>query len=447
MKLKFSLVFFAGALILTLLFAKLSSDPDSLLSWYIGTTKTELWALTQQEENSSTLPPEWQEQKSYTNPLPPSQVIPNSNSTEPSPTSVGSSPIAPSKIARNGGNQKLSSNFPLGWYDNIKNLDTPAQIANQGINLVMPYTGASDIKEVRAYLDRAAAAGIKVMVEIPRLEVRRDHRWLITQFVKNLKTHPAVYGWYLYDEPEFIKLSPRLLERVYQAIKKEDPQHTVAIAFGKLIHIRKYLKALDTVIYFKYPCFYDSPKFCNLQNGIFRKQATTAAFIARKQSNFWFVLQGYGEDKDGKPTRFNRRLPSFEEERYMVYSAILSPANGLFFWTHYLSQPQWINSVLTPIIKELQTYLPAITSSPLNDQLTIDNPNIQARLYQNSISQDLLLIAVNHSSKPSKTAIAINNNTKVNSAKVINSALSLDISQGTLTDTFEPYAVHIYQLK
>lgn len=335
----------------------------------------------------------------------------------------------------------------MGWYDTVTNLDTPAQIAREGINIVMLYTGKRSIKEVKTYLDRAAAAGIKVMVEIPRDEVRRDHRWLITQFVKELKTHPAVFGWYLFDEPEYIKMSPRILERVYRGIKAEDPEHTVGMAFGRLIHIKRYLKALDAVIYFKYPCYYDSPKFCNLQNGIFRKLAETVAFIAKDQSHFWFVLQGYGEDKYGRPTKFNRRLPTFAEERYMLYSAILAQADGLFFWTHYRSQQQWIDSVLTPIVDELQNYLPIITSSLLNNKLVIDNPDIQASLYQNSITQDRLLIAINHSSHKLETAIAIKENIKANSAQVLRSNRWINIEQGLLTDTFEPYAVNIYQLK
>ncbi len=428
MKLKLRIIFFAGALVVTLLSAKLISNPDSLVSWYIGTTKSELWAISHKWKNSTP------------------GLDPNTSS-ESNLADVVSSSLTTTDIAQNWSNQTLPDNFPLGWYDSVDNLDTPAQIANQGINIVMPYTGKSSIKEVRAYLDRAAAAGIKVMVEIPRDEVRRDHRWLITQFVKNLKTHPAVFGWYLYDEPEFIKLSPRLLERVYRAIKTEDPRHTVAMAFGKLIHVRRYLKALDAVIYFKYPCYYDSPKFCNLQDGIFRKLAESAAFIARDQSHFWMVLQGYGEDKYGRPTKFNRRLPSLEEERYMVYSAILAQVDGLFFWTHYLSQPQWIDAVLTPLVRELKTCLSTISNSRQQHPLKTDNPEIQARLYQNSITQDLLLIAINHGSHQLKTAIAIKENIKVNGAKVLQTNFSIDIDQGILTDTFEPYAVHVYQLK
>ncbi len=447
LKLKIIIIFFAGALVATLFIARLSSDPDSLLSWYIGTTKSELWAISHQLRNSGnsslglTVAPSDQNSSSQNG------VISHSKSAESNLDSIISSPLTTTRIDPNQSKPTVPYNFPLGWYDTVTNLDTPAQIAREGINIVMLYTGKRSIKEVKTYLDRAAAAGIKVMVEIPREEVRRDHRWLITQFVKELKTHPAVFGWYLFDEPEYIKMSPRILERVYRGIKAEDPEHTVGMAFGRLIHIKRYLKALDTVIYFKYPCYYDSPKFCNLQNGIFRKLAETVAFIAKDKSHFWFVLQGYGEDKYGRPTKFNRRLPTFAEERYMLYSAILAQADGLFFWTHYRSQQQWIDSVLTPIVEELQNYLPTITSSLLNNKLVIDNPDIQASLYQNSITQDLLLIAINHSSHKLETAIAIKENIKANSAQVLRSNRWINIEQGLLTDTFEPYAVNIYQLK
>ncbi len=445
MRLKLGIIFFAGALVATLFIARLSSDPDSLLSWYIGTTKSELWAISQQLGNSENSSLELIEQQSdnHLSPLSPrNATISHSN-----PVSRLSSPSTTTKTTQNWNKQTVPYNFPLGWYDSVTNLATPAQIASEGINIVMPYVGNHSIQEVKAYLDRAAAAGIKVMVEIPRDQVRRDHRWLITQFVKELKTHPAVFGWYLFDEPEYIKMSPRILERVYRGIKAEDPQHTVAMAFGRLMHIQRYLKALDTVIYFKYPCYYDSPKFCNLQNGIFRKLTETVAFIARDQSHFWMALQGYGEDKYGRATKFNRRLPTMAEEKYMVYSAILSQADGLFFWTHYRSQQQWIESVLTPIIKELHNYLPIITSSLLNNKLVINNPDIQASLYQNPLTQDRLLIAINHSSHQLETAIAIKENIKANSAQVLKSNRWINIDRGLLTDTFEPYGVHIYQLQ
>ncbi|MEM8718693.1 MAG: hypothetical protein AAGE84_05220 [Cyanobacteria bacterium P01_G01_bin.39] len=426
MKLKLKLILWVFLAIATIWLVKFSYGADSPVSWYIGTIKSELWAMSQIKYSSEVDKPKLNQGSIMTNF---NQVIANAKTASDQPL--------------------ISDNFPLGWYDSVSNLDTPALIADEGMNIIMPYIGESSIQEVKAYLDQAAAAGMKIMVEIPRLEVRRDHRWLITQFVKELKTHPAVHGWYLFDEPEFIKLSPRILERVYRAIKAEDPKHTVAIAFGRPLYIRKYLKALDTVMYFKYPIMDNSPEFSGLENGIFSKLLNNVTAIASKPHDVWFILQGYGRDKHGRQTRFKRRLPTAAESRYMVYSAILAQADGLFFWTHYRSQQQWIDSVLTPIVQELKGYLPAIANQTFNSRknIAVDNSRIQARLYQNSTTQDLLLIAINHSKRQIDTAIAIKENTKVNLAQILPAHNSVNLSGGVLQDVFEPYDVHIYQLK
>ena len=135
------------------------------------------------------------------------------------------------------------------------------------------------------------------------------------------------------------------------------------------------------------------------------------------------------------------------EERYMVYCTTLARVDGLFFWAHYVSQQQWIDSVLTPIVEELQNYLPAITQKALDLKLAIDNSAIQAKIYQDPNSQDLLLIAINHSDRTLDTAIAIEEDIKVKSAKIAAKNRSIDLSQKILNDTFKPYAVHIYQLE
>jgi len=411
-----------GAIVTVALLLVLAFDARSLISWHLGTIRSELWAASQPKNNDSVLKPEainLQESKAA--------IFPNSRS-------------------RQTDNTTRKSDFPLGWYNSIDYPDTLQQIAAEEINFVVPYTGKSDAVKVMAFLDRALEAGIKVLVEIPRLEVRRDHRWLITQFVRKLKNHPAVSGWYLYDEPEYVKLSPRLLERVYGAIKTEDPEHTIAIAFGNLTHVHKYLKALDTVIYFNYPCYSDSSEFCNLDDGRFGKLTTEAGNIARRKDNFWVALQGYGEDKNGKP-RNNRRLPSLEEERYMIYSSILAQANGLLFWAHYLSQQQWIDDVLTPLVRELKEYLPAITNQATVPKASVKQATVQARLFRNPQNNSLFLIAVNHSPNRVSTEIAFQPRIKVDSIEVLQENRAIALQQGALTDRFEPFAVHVYQLQ
>lgn len=351
-------------------------------------------------------------------------------------------------IAKVSGKQSQSAlnGFPLGWYDSVDYPNTLAKIVDEGMNIVIPYTGNNNISEVKAYLDRAAAAGIKVVVEIPRNDVKSKRTEKIIQFVRELKSHPATFGWYLYDEPDPYRIAPKTLRQIYQAIKVEDSDHTVAMAFNRLFRMVKYFGAFDIAMYDKYPAFYDSPEFTGFEQGIFKKLVETAVSLTQNKSDFWYIIQGYGENINGRP-QFNRRLPTEAEEKYMVYTAILADSDGLLFWAHYRSQQEWIDSVLTPIIMELQNYLPAITSRVVDDRLGTDNSQIQASIYRDPNTKDLLLIAINHSDRTLKTAIAIEKSIKADYAVLLAEDRSVNISQGRLTDTFEPYAVHIYRVR
>lgn len=423
MRIKLKLILL-GLIIAIALCSIKTIDSNSTVGWYVGTIKSELWALTQQGDYNYIFEPD-----SLT-----AKEAPHRASIFPPVNSPQSEQTNASSLA-----------FPLGWYSSVDYPDALQQVAAEGINFVVPYTGKSDANKVKAYLDRAGEAGIKVMVEIPRIEVRKDHRWLITQFVKQLKNHPALYGWYLYDEPEYVQISPRLLERVYQAIKTEDPQHSVAIAFGKLNRLGKYLQALDTVLYFNYPCYNDTPQFCNFENSGFGQLTANIAQFVEAKGNFWMVLQGYGEDKNGQP-RHNRRLPSLEEERYMIYSSVLARANGLLFWAHYLSQQPWIDSVLTPLVTELQSYLPAIASQKTVPQVSSDNSLVQGRLFRNPQDNSLLLISVNHSSQTIPATFTLRPQVRVQTARVLQEDRQIALQQGKLGDRFPPHAVHVYQL-
>ncbi|MEM7591636.1 MAG: hypothetical protein AAF383_08975, partial [Cyanobacteria bacterium P01_A01_bin.83] len=401
----------------------------------MGTTKSELWAISQKLTNyPSKSELKWDSSTSLTSPsLMENSTVPSSN--------LGITAAAAQTVPQQA---QSALSFPLGWYDSISNPDTLNQIAKEGMNIVVPYTNSSSVQEIKSYLDRAAAVGIKVLVEIPRLQVRRDHRWLITQMIKELKTHPAVYGWYLFDEPEFIQLSPALLERVYKAIKAEDPQHKVAVAFGKPLHIREYLKAADTIMYFNYPIMDGSSEFDGLGVPSFINKLQSVAHSITKDHDLWFILQGYGRDKHGRVTKFKRRLPTFAESRYMIYSALIAQTDGLLFWTHYRSQQQWIDSILTPILQEVQPYLSTVNSKTLSSSLTgglkVNNSQVQAKLYQNSTTQELLLIAVNNSRRPSNTTISIGQSIAANSAQVLPNKSAIKLEKGTLKDFFEPYS-------
>ena len=418
MRIKYKLLCFICICILTasLIIVGANVSPFSVAGSYIEIARSQLWAIAHQRQISSSL----------------------LDST----TSDSNKDRAIAIEAQS--ERSIPYSFPLGWYDSVDYLDTPAKIADEGINAIIPYTGNSNPEKVRAYLDRAAAANIKVVIEIPRDDVKSQRTEQVIQFVRELKSHPATYGWYLYDEPKPTTITPTALKQIYQAIKAEDPEHTVAIAFNRLFRIPQYFEAFDVAMYDKYPVLYNSLEFAGFYHNTFKMLVDTAVSLTGEK-DFWYIVQGYGENPDGTP-RNNKRLPTVAEERYMVYTTVLAQVDGLFFWAHYISQQQWIDSVLTPIIKELQNYLPAITNNALDNELAVDNSAIQAKIYRDPDTLNLLLIAINHSDRQLETAIALED-IEAKSAEVVGENRSIDLSQKTLTDTFEPHAVHIYQLK
>ncbi len=122
----------------------------------------------------------------------------------------------------------MATNFrPPEWY--FKDL------AEHGFNTIF-FEGplaksANDMAAAKTFLDRAAQCGLKVMVGLP-LEGDKPPDWRsrlsdFCRFVSIFKNHPAILGWWAYDEPHSTWKESELSE-VYQTVKAADPYHLVS---------------------------------------------------------------------------------------------------------------------------------------------------------------------------------------------------------------------------
>jgi len=101
--------------------------------------------------------------------------------------------------------------FPLGWYalswyhstGEAKTLPL-IESAQHGWDYVMPYSpfAYATNQEVLNYLDTAQSLGIKVLIDTHTNPVYK-----ITSMVNLVKDHPAVWGYYVEDEPEVRNIS------------------------------------------------------------------------------------------------------------------------------------------------------------------------------------------------------------------------------------------------
>ncbi|AFY81394.1 hypothetical protein [Oscillatoria acuminata] len=337
--------------------------------------------------------------------------------------------------------------FPVGWYDTIRHPQTPAKVSGEGINILMPYiTGDLSDERVFRYLDAAEEAGVKVLLEVRRSLVESGNNLGVQNFVNTFKNHPAIFGWHLYDEPDHKKFSPSILKQLYNSIKSVDSLHPVAIVFAWYTGMVKYRDAMDIFMFDYYPCKYDLPEFGGFSGNRFQQFLQRASSYGSSEEAFWFVMQGFGEKSDGTP-QANRRLPTVAEARYMFYTAITTPVDGLFFWTHYRTQQSWIDSTLTPLIKEFYENFTAISNRVQVGKISSDREDIQVNLYQDLDTEDYLIVAIHHGEDTITSEIRLSQEILGNFATKLGNYLSLyPIKNQNFIDVFEPYAVHLYKI-
>ena len=196
----------------------------------------------------------------------------------------------------------------------------------------------------------------------------------LRELVKRFKNHPGLGCWKGDDEPEWGKRPVSQVERAYRVLKEVDPDHPVVIIHaprGTTESLRVYNVAADVLGADIYPIGYPPGMHSLLTNkslSLVGDHTRIMMAVAQGQKPVWMVLQiaWSGVVKPGKTLRF----PTFFEERFMTYQAIINGARGLIYFGGSI-QPamnardkalgwNWTfwNHVLRPVIEEIGSHSP-----------------------------------------------------------------------------------------
>lgn len=116
--------------------------------------------------------------------------------------------------------------IPLGIYAvGVKDMPT---VKDFGFNLVQSYQffGMPD-EEKKEYLDEAFRNGLMVFAGLNGAHKLAENTEKIKETVNTFKNHPALYAWYLADEPSIKSVDPNEFQALYDWIKQTDPDHPV----------------------------------------------------------------------------------------------------------------------------------------------------------------------------------------------------------------------------
>lgn len=139
--------------------------------------------------------------------------------------------------------------IPLGIFGVRK--EYISLVASYGFNLVQDYGFITwDAATQRAYLDEAKGNWVMVFATLSATTNTPDQVNRIKQCVANFKNHPALYAWFLADEPDDSKISPADLKAIYDWIKQNDTKHPIISSNWRLQQYKDACDADMRQIYF-----------------------------------------------------------------------------------------------------------------------------------------------------------------------------------------------------
>lgn len=313
--------------------------------------------------------------------------------------------------------------FPMAWYCYLSDENDLDEIAKEGANLVLFVASYSDVDDedklnvditrMLKYLDEAHKRDIKVHVQLaswygPYLNhdsaaIDRQRRW-----VEAVCRHPALFGYQVYDEPEYhsggglgvrdqqeLKGFVDALQQNRDNIRKWDPNpdHSIQVVFNlvPLSSWTAYLPIIDSFQVDRYPCDATQSYFGHqgdwgpLMMAWSMAHGVAALHDMPHLHNPSPCMQGVGPaHREGSMLGLWRN-PLYEETRYMAYSSLTVGSWGVFHWIRNIGHPNspTIMRNVGRLHAELRQLLPAFEQS-------YERPPFTVRHDHEGISRDFL---------------------------------------------------------
>lgn len=339
--------------------------------------------------------------------------------------------------------------------------------------LVGPTRNQTWDPEAEAKLDRilelSAKAGLLTGISIYQLQTIQpgDQKKAaeLRRVVEKYKGSPSVAFWKALDEPAWSKVPAAIVKRYADIVRQFDQDHLIWIVHaprGTVDELREYNAAGDIVDTDVYPISYPPGVHslgANKDISMVGDYARKLREITEGRKPFFMTLQicWSGVAKPGKTLR----MPSFPQERYMAYEAIIGGARGLTFFGGNMPQCQngpdrevgwnwtFYERVLKPVLDELNP------NAPLFPALVAPDSNLHVKLsgaddveYLVRETRDYLYLLA---SKREGATVEVQFSGLPPSLRegevLYEGQRTVAVSDGQFSDWFAPHDVHMYRFK
>lgn len=341
-----------------------------------------------------------------------------------------------------------------------------AELASGGVNWMrigaFPWEASAE-QTVRAQMDAAARVGIGGMLAIWDLSAptNANEEAELKQTVERFKDHPALVAYKDVDEPAWGKRPLAPIVKGYEIIKQADPSHPVIMVNAPrntIEELRRYAVACDGSGVDIYPVSVPMGKHSDLPNkqmsvvGDYTKRMIE---VVNNKKPLLLVLQITFSGTT--PPKNILVRPTFDQQRYMTYQAIIDGAKGIMWFGGYIvlndrdqklgfNWTYWYD-VMKPVLKELapgSELYPMITAPSADDvKISVDGANDVEVLARKVNGKTYILAAKREGPTATARLKGLSGNGQ---ADVLYEKRKVPVKWGVIEDEFKPNSVHVYRV-
>jgi hypothetical protein len=350
--------------------------------------------------------------------------------------------------------------------------DAFAELAEAGATFVrfgpdQPWSDAR-LEAEQKFADAAARFGLHCWLNLREASSIKPgdarHEELLRKIITRFKDHPGLGAYKGADEPEWGKHPLPPLERAYQLVKELDPTHPLVIIQaprGTIENLKRYEPFSDITGLDIYPIGYPPgihSQFVKTNSEISMVGDYTKLMreVAEGKKPVWMTLQisWSGVLKEGKTLRF----PTFPEERFMTYEAIINGARGLTYFGGGLAKGlteedrklgwnwRFWNRVLRPVVEEIGTkspLYPALIAPESKLPVTVKGDGIEFCVRE--VASEIFLLACKREGATTKAEFTGLPKSAGEATVLFEEPRTVGIKSGKFSDWFAPFEVHVYR--
>ena len=210
--------------------------------------------------------------------------------------------------------------FPIGLYG-VRNPGDLEIVQQAGFNSVV---GPAN----QDFLDKAQALGLKVMASPGSSAGKSFNASSTLEKVKTFDAHPALWSWYLVDEPDMHRTPPWKVAMDQRMLKNLHAKSPISLVLYNGVNVPDYGNIPDILMVDNYPIPW-------MPLAHFAQHLRWARQAVSKEKPVFAVLQAFDwyYFREVVPGVTEFRAPTFEELQCMTFMALAQGMDGLIYYT------------------------------------------------------------------------------------------------------------------